>query len=210
MIRIIGSRRAMPQTERLDHPTHSPMTARSQPQPFSVAAALALTLLLPAAHAEGPGDDTTPRQQDVARRGASVMPFDLEATTHVFTSTPTGGTQRVVAKPSTDAGVPEQVALVRGHLQTIRAQFSAGNYAAPTAIHGGRMPGLAALEAASPGQVEVSYLEIPGGAELTYRSADPVLVAALHAWFDAQISDHGRHAQHGAPSAGAAPAHHPH
>ena len=33
------------------------------------------------------------RQQAVAEAGAEVMPFNLDATTHVFTDTPTGGIQ---------------------------------------------------------------------------------------------------------------------
>ena len=37
------------------------------------------------------------RQQEVAVAGAEVMPFDLDATTHIFTDTATGGIQDVVA-----------------------------------------------------------------------------------------------------------------
>jgi hypothetical protein len=66
------------------------------------------------------------------------------------------------------------------------------------------MPGLAGLKAAKPGQVSIDYKDVDGGAELTYRTADAKLVAALHQWFDAQLSDHGpdamaghQHHQHG-------------
>jgi hypothetical protein len=45
--------------------------------------------------------------------------------------------------------------------------------------------------------VAISYRDVPGGAELRYRSADPRLVAALHQWFDAQLSDHGADAAEG-------------
>ena len=37
------------------------------------------------------------RQAEVAERGAAVMPFDLERTTHVFKALPDGGVQTVVA-----------------------------------------------------------------------------------------------------------------
>jgi hypothetical protein len=134
------------------------------------------------------------RQEEVARRGAEVMPFDLQATTHVFTKTSAGGTQRVVAKPGADKG---QVRLVREHLRDIRARFLKGDFSGPAHIHGGDMPGLAELEAAKPGQIVIGYKEIPGGAELTYRTADRLLVAALHDWFDAQLSDHGADAEAG-------------
>jgi hypothetical protein len=53
------------------------------------------------------------------------------------------------------------------------------------------MPGLAVLKAAAPSSIAISYREIPDGAELTYRTQDPVLVAVLHRWFTAQMSDHG-------------------
>lgn len=169
---------------------------------FRTVIALALAALTAAAHAAEPSHDLTTRQEDVARRGAAVMPFDLNATTHAFAKEETGGTQRVTAKPGTgttltaQSEVAEQVARVRSHLKSIAAQFAAGNFAAPTAIHGAQMPGLAALRAAPPGLVMVRYGDVPGGGELQFRSNDPQLVASLHAWFDAQVSDHGRHAHH--------------
>jgi hypothetical protein len=135
-----------------------------------------------------------PRQEEVARLGADVMPFDLKATTHVFTKTAEGGTQRVVARRGTDK---DQVRLVREHLRDIQARFLKGDFSGPTHIHGSDMPGLAALKAAKPGRIAIRYREIEGGAELTYRTADRTLVAALHDWFDAQLSDHGADAKAG-------------
>lgn len=38
------------------------------------------------------------------------------------------------------------------------------------------------------------------GAELDYKTTDPKLVAALHKWFDAQLSDHGSDAMEGSPA----------
>ena len=67
----------------------------------------------------------------------------------------------------------------------------------PTHIHGNNMPGLADLKAAKPGQIAIGYQDVKGGAELTYRTADASLVAALHEWFDAQLSDHGADAMAG-------------
>lgn len=141
------------------------------------------------------------RQADVRERGAAVMPFDLDATVHVFTKTRDGGVQRVVARLADD---PAQVRLVRSHLREIRADFLRGDFAAPAAIHGHDMPGLAALEAAPHGAVRIAYRDTPGGAELRYATRDPALVQALHAWFDAQLADHGSDAVEG----GAAIHHH--
>ena len=134
------------------------------------------------------------RQAEVARRGADVMPFDLKATVHVFRKTADGGTQRVVARNAADA---VQVPRVRQHLRDIEAQFRNGDFSGPAHIHGGAMPGLAQLEAAKPGEIAIAYRDVEGGAQLTYRSANPGLVSALHAWFDAQVSDHGADAMAG-------------
>ena len=128
------------------------------------------------------------RVAEVARRGAEVMPFDLQATLHVFTETGDGGVQRVVARNRGDA---VQAQLVRQHLQQLRGQFLRGDFSGPEHIHGAGMPGLAALKAAAPGSMAIAYREIPDGAELVYRAQDPALVGALHQWFTAQVSDHG-------------------
>ena len=135
-----------------------------------------------------------PRQAEVAKLGADVMPFSLKATTHVFTKTADGGTQRVVAKSVADTN---QVRLVREHLLDIQAQFLKGDFSGPMHIHGNDMPGLAVLKAAKPDQVFIRYKDTEGGAELTYRTADAIVVAALHEWFDAQLSDHGADATTG-------------
>ena len=122
------------------------------------------------------------------------MPFDLAKTTHVFTKTASGGTQRVVAK---DPGDVEQVRLVRGHLRAIGAQFERGDYSAPEQIHGASMSGLEALRSAPPGAIAVRYADVAGGGLLVYSARDPKLIAALHRWFDAQLSDHGADAKSG-------------
>lgn len=136
----------------------------------------------------------TQRQAEVAKRGADVMPFSLKDTTHIFIKTQGGGVQRVIAKNFADT---QQIALVREHLRAIREQFLKGDFSGPTHIHGSAMPGLSELKAAKPGQIEIRYREVAGGAELTYQSADKKLVAALHNWFDAQLSDHGTDAMAG-------------
>lgn len=136
---------------------------------------------------------TPERQAAVATRGAQVMPFDLAATQHIFTKTADGGVQRVVARNPADA---RQVELVRAHLRDIAGKFARGDFSDPAQIHGAAMPGLAQLQAA-PGSVKVSYKDVDGGADVSYASADPALVKALHDWFDAQVADHGKDAMAG-------------
>ena len=141
------------------------------------------------------GGDSS-RQEGVARRGARVMPFDLDGTTHVFDVTKRGGVQTVVADRPEDA---DQVALVRSHLRTERDRFSAGDFGDPAEVHGHGMPGLEVLEARSDALV-ITYVDVPAGGRVTYRSDDLSVVAALHDWFAAQLADHGRHATGAAKS----------
>jgi hypothetical protein len=122
------------------------------------------------------------------------MPFDVKATMHIFRKTAEGGVQSVVAKREADS---RGVALIRWHLKDIRSQFLRRNFSAPARIHGPDMPGLVQLEHAEFGAIEVRYRDIAGGAELTYATKAPQLVAALHDWFDAQLADHGADARAG-------------
>jgi len=136
-------------------------------------------------------DGLKARQQAVAERGAVVMPFDLDATTHVFAPTGDGGVQTVVADDSADE---EQIALIRSHLQDEVGAFRQGDFGDPATIHGHDMPGLTVLES-SADRLTITFREVPAGGEVTYSSDDPVVVQALHDWFQAQLMDHGEHAQ---------------
>jgi hypothetical protein len=172
----------------------------SADRPAPGVAALGLVLALPLALAVVPAacGDAGGRQAEVAERGGEVMPFDLDATTHRFTPVGDGLVQTVVAD---DPGDADQVALVRAHLAEEAARFAAGDYGDPAAIHGDDMPGLAALEAGA-AAVEVTYADVPGGATITYATADPALVEALRLWAEAQVMDHGSHAEQGHPAGG--------
>lgn len=119
------------------------------------------------------------------------MPFDLEATTHRFEPTDGGLVQTVVAD---DPGDDEQVGLVQEHLVGEAERFRDGDYRDPAAVHGPSMPGLAELEAGADA-ITIEYQPLDDGARLTFGSDDPALVDALHRWGEAQMSDHGRHAE---------------
>lgn len=138
-------------------------------------------------------DGTTARQHAVAARGAQVMPFDLERTTHRFTKNRTGGEQTVVAEDPSDT---EQVRLTRQHLAKENAKFGRGDFGDPATIHGTQMPGLAELSTGYR-RVTTEYADTPAGGRITYSTDDPALIDALHDWFDAQVSDHGSHAEPG-------------
>lgn len=129
------------------------------------------------------------RRAQVAATGAQVMPFDLDATTHVFEKTEFGGIQQVVA----DAADPRQVALIREHLEVEAERFARGDFHDPAMIHGEHMAGLHQLVQGHE-RLSIEYSEIDDGGQILYRAEDPGLVAAIHVWFDAQLRDHGDHA----------------
>lgn len=132
------------------------------------------------------------RQEEVAARGAEVMPFDLERTTHIFEPLDDGGIQRVTADDATDR---EQISLIREHLAKEADAFARGDFSDPERIHGDNMPGLRELRSGYE-DIEVSYSELPAGGRIRYRSSNASLVQALHGWFEAQVMDHGDHAEH--------------
>jgi hypothetical protein len=130
------------------------------------------------------------RHEEVAARGAEVMPFDLEKTVHVFEKLDNGGLQKVVVK---DPSNKEQISLIQSHLKEESERFRRGDFSDPAKIHGQDMPGLAELKSGA-GKIEIVYTSLPDGAQIRYTTKDPALLMAIHHWFDAQLSDHGRHA----------------
>jgi len=102
--------------------------------------------------------------------------------------------QRVVVR---DAADTEQIKLIRQHLREMQTRFEHADFSGPSHIHGDEMPGLAALKAAKPGAISYISRDVDRGAEIAYRTKDATLIAALHTWFDAQLSDHGPDAVEG-------------
>lgn len=148
-----------------------------------LAAAFLLVLWAPASAA----DDR--RKAQVERKSERVMPFSMDATMHRFVPTPAGGVQTVTVHD----GDRRQVLLVRAHLRKEASAFARGDFGDPASIHGGAMPGLQALHAGAK-RIAIRYADVPNGASITYATRDPALVSALHAWFKAQVGDHGEHA----------------
>ncbi|MCB0088413.1 MAG: hypothetical protein KDE54_10915 [Caldilineaceae bacterium] len=130
------------------------------------------------------------RQVEVATQGAEVMPFDLDKTTHIFEKLDNGGLQQVIVD---EPGDTEQIALIRQHLAEEAERFAQGNFHDPSMIHGEAMPGLHELVMGA-AKIHIEYSEIAEGGQILYTTDDTELVDAIHAWFDAQVSDHGAHA----------------
>ena len=129
-------------------------------------------------------------QEEVAAKGAKIMPFDLEQTTHHFQPLENGGLQTVTVK---DPANSTQITLIQAHLEEEAAKFHRGDFSDPAKIHGENMPGLAALQTGAQ-HIDVQYTVLPNGAQIRYSTKDPALVIALHQWFAAQRADHGHHA----------------
>lgn len=131
------------------------------------------------------------RQVEVTIKGAQVMHFDLEKTTHHFEPLQNGGLQTVVADDPVD---PEQVKLIQSHLQEETPKFRAGDFYDPAAIHGDEMPGLKQLKAGYC-DIAVEYITLSDGGQSCYTTQQSALVSAIHDWFVAQRSDHGHHTE---------------
>ena len=130
------------------------------------------------------------RQTMIHEQGSTVMPFDLDRTTHVFKSTEIGGIETVIVKDPADS---QQIGLIQQHLQHEAMQFRAGDFSDPATIHGATMPGLSEL-AAGAANITFSYAALPNGAQISYKTNEPRMVDALHRWFAAQLADHGHDA----------------
>lgn len=127
------------------------------------------------------------RQDMIHQRGSLVMPFDLNETTHVFSTMDEGGTMQVKAK---DPGNVDQIELIRVHLKEEVNNFNNADFSDPKTLHGANMPGLDVLSQAQ-GKYTTEYSELADGAQLTFMTSDPEVMNAIHIWFMAQMTDHG-------------------
>ena len=93
-----------------------------------------------------------------------------------------------------DDGDIEQIQRIRSHLKQEADQFGRGHFHDPQQIHGEDMAGVHALVQGHD-RIAISYSDIEMGGEILYTTEDAEIVSAIHAWFDAQLSDHGAHAR---------------
>jgi hypothetical protein len=138
-------------------------------------------------------ENAADRLEEVRRAGERTMPFDLDKTQHSFYKTEDGGIQTVAVREDGDR---EQVELIRRHLREVASEFAAGNFQDPISIHGEEMPGVRELSAGVD-RLQITYRDVSRGGEITYKTGDDVMVGHLHAWFEAQVAEHGIDATHG-------------
>ena len=138
---------------------------------------------------QGSHDSIMEHHADVAERGAHVMGFDLDRSTHIFEKIDEGGRQRVLS----DDNDAVQIQLIQAHMAEIAGQFSKGDFHGPEHIHGEHMAGLHDLVMGHD-KITIAYSDLENGGQILYTTDDAEMVEAIHAWFDAQLADHGEHA----------------
>ena len=65
-----------------------------------------------------------------------------------------------------------------------------GDFGDPRTIHGDAMPGVEVLSDRHDA-LTIRAFDVADGALIVFATDDDAVVAALHAWFDAQVGDHG-------------------
>ena len=123
---------------------------------------------------------------DVDRRGAQVMGFDQDKTTHHFLLYEDGGAIDVSVK---DAADTENMGAIRAHLPHIAATFTAGNFDAPMLVHGTKVPGTTEM-AAMKERITYRFAQTAKGGRVDITTTDPAAVAAVHRFLRFQIAEH--------------------
>jgi hypothetical protein len=158
----------------------------------AIAIAMTIAPALAAAQAMDPAQHAQhSRQANVHANAHEVMPFEIGKVEHVFRMSETGGAMRVVLR---DAADTDQLDPIRTHLKEQAGRFAAGDFGAPSHLHGPAMPGLAELTAGA-ANVRVVYAELPDGAEIRFEASDIATITAIHRWFGAQLSEHAADAR---------------
>src|SRR5581483_4449549 len=127
-----------------------------------------------------------PHPSTLDERGAHVMGFDQQKTTHHFHLDPDGGAIDVSANDPDDQA---DIKAARAHLPHIAKMFGEGDFSAPVLVHATNVPGTADL-ARLKDRLSYRYEETPRGGRVNILTADPDALAALHTFLRFQIADH--------------------
>ena len=119
-------------------------------------------------------------------RGADVMGFDQDKTSHHFYLYADGGAIDVSANDAADVKNRDAV---RSHLLHIAMMFSMGDFSAPMLVHATDVPGTKDM-AAMKDKLSFAYIETPNGGRVNITTADAAALDALHKFLRFQIADH--------------------
>ncbi len=120
------------------------------------------------------------------QRGAQVMGFDQEKTTHHFYLYTDGGAIDVTVN---DAADKTNLDAIRAHLPHIAMLFSEGNFQAPMLVHDTKVPGTAEMSKMKD-RITYKYVEMPKGGRMNIITTDTEALKAVHAFLKFQIADH--------------------
>jgi hypothetical protein len=120
-------------------------------------------------------------------RGAMVMGFDQNRTTHHFYLYSDGGAIDVSVKDPDDASNRDAI---RSHLPHIATMFGHGEFDAPMLVHDTRnVPGVAVMSTRNE-QIVYRYTETSAGGRVDIRTSDVDALAAIHEFLRYQIGEH--------------------
>jgi hypothetical protein len=121
------------------------------------------------------------------QRGAMVMGFDQNRTTHHFLLFTDGGAIDVSVNDPADMKNRDAI---RSHLPHIAMMFGEGNFDAPMLVHDSKnVPGTKAMSERK-GAIRYQYLETANGGRVNIVTSDPDALAAVHAFLKFQIAEH--------------------
>jgi hypothetical protein len=141
--------------------------------------AIALLVSLPAF---GQHDHTA----QVNARGAHVMGFSQDKTTHHFVLTFDGGVIDVRVNDVKDTEGRDEI---RMHFQHISRMFADGDFTDPMLVHATNVPGTAAMKQLKDA-LHWDVVETPRGAKMVVSADNKPALDALHEFLKFQIEDH--------------------
>ena len=143
--------------------------------------ALVLSVLIPVAAQQTPD----PHAQ-MNMRGAEVMGFDQDKTTHHFYLYADGGAIDVSVK---DAADKTNLDAIRAHLPHVAMMFGMGSFDMPMMVHDTKVPGTAEMTTLK-ARIAYKYVETPKGGRVNVTTTDAAALKAIHAFLTFQIADH--------------------
>lgn len=118
--------------------------------------------------------------------GAKGMGFSQTVTGHHFLLKSDGGVIQVEVKNASDTSDRDAI---RMHLTRVTHEFSQGNFAIPMFVHDSLPPGVTAMKRLRE-KIQYTYEEIPAGARVLIKTADPAALDAIHDFLRYQIREH--------------------
>lgn len=119
------------------------------------------------------------------RRGRTAMGVDQYSSVHRFDALRDGG--RIELRRDRDDSVG--TAAIRAHMREIAHAFASGDFTTPAMVHLTTVPGTDVMRARR-GAISYEPTDLPRGAALRIRSADPVAIAAIHRFLAFQRREH--------------------